>query len=176
MYGNSSVPIFATKDTMTQVLSPTNSDAATSRSSAATVQRAEMSTLSMPVFVIIAFGTMIVGVAIGALTGNGLFIYEMVGLPVAAIFAFAAFATSGPRTRPDVGTTSVALPLVALVVACVGSPALGIALGHASRYLIASRGGEGEKIALAALIVSYSILAVIVIAVLWIATILRALL
>jgi hypothetical protein len=52
---------------------------------------------------------------------------------------------------------------------------LGIALGHASRHLIASRGGEGEKIALAALIVSYSILAVEVIAVLWLVTYLRSL-
>jgi hypothetical protein len=160
---------------MTQVLSPTGPDAGMSKFGGATIQRVEMSTLSMPVFVVIAFGTLILGVTIGAITGNGLFIYEMVGLPLAAIFFFASFASSARATRPAGGTASAALPVASLIVACVGTPVLGIALGHASRHLIASHGGEGEKIALAALIVSYSILAMEVIAVLWIVTTLRSL-
>jgi hypothetical protein len=92
---------------MTQVLSPNGPDAGTSKSDGATMQRVEMSTLSMSVFVVIAFGTIVLGVTVGALTGNGLFIYEMVGLPLAAIFFFASFASSPeplgrrPELRPQ---------------------------------------------------------------------------
>jgi hypothetical protein len=51
---------------------------------------------------------------------------------------------------------------------------LGIALGHASRHLIATRGGEGEKIALAALIVGYSSFAIEVIIAFWFLTFLHS--
>jgi hypothetical protein len=175
MYGNIFMTIPMKRVTMTQVLSPSGPDAMTGKSSGPSIKRVEMSTVSMPVFVLVAFGTMVLGVTVGVLTGNQLFIYEMVGFPLAAIFFFASFASSAEPTRPAVDTESVVLPLVALVVACVGIPVLGIALGHASRHLIASRGGEGEKIALAALIVSYSFLAAEVLAGLWILTALRSL-
>jgi glycerol-3-phosphate acyltransferase PlsY len=52
---------------------------------------------------------------------------------------------------------------------------VGIALGHASRHLIRQRGGEGEAIALAALIVGYSMLALEIAVTFWLITFLISL-
>jgi hypothetical protein len=168
------VPALETKENMTQAVSPTRPNSATASPANLQGSRIPMSQVNVPVFVAVAFGVMALGFLVGGVTGNGLFILEMAGLPLVGIFLFAAFMSSTDPTYPAGGAGSAALPVVALILACLGS-VLGIALGHASRHLIASRGGEGEKIALAALIVGYSSFAIEVIVGFWFLTFLHSL-
>ena len=129
--------------------------------------RIPMSHVSFSVVVPIGLGALILGAGVGLWTGNLYFSYLMVGLPLVVIFTYGIFAKSDAPTQPTGGLSGPALPIVALVMSCVSTSLVGIALGHASRHLIKTRGGEGEKIALAALIVGYSVLAIEVAAVLW---------
>jgi len=119
--------------------------------------RIPMSKLSLSFFVLFMLGAIVVGGAIGFATNNVYFAFLMFGLSLSVFFVFAIF--DGPpesSTRPSGGPHGVVLPILALVASCVGASVLAIALGHASRYLIKTRGGEGEKIALAGLIIGYS--------------------
>lgn len=137
--------------------------------------RVPMSQVSISVVILIAFGGIVAGIAIGVATHNFYFCLVMAGLPLVAIFLFGIFVPTDEPTRPAQGSASPALPIVALVLSCVGTSVVGIALGHASRHLIKQRGGEGEAIALAALIVGYSLLAVEIAFGLWLLTFLISL-
>lgn len=132
--------------------------------------RIEMSRVTTSTFALMALGALVIGVAVGALTGNSSFLFLMCGLPLVAIFVYAVAERDAPLTRPSRGDNSSVLPIVSLLLACAGTTIIAIALGHASRHLISTRGGEGEKIALAALIVGYVTLAVQVSAVIWVLT------
>jgi hypothetical protein len=137
--------------------------------------RIELTRLSISTFALIAMGALVVGVVVGGVTGNSSFLFLMSGLPIVAIFGYAIAEREIPPTRPTRGDTSSVLPIVALVLACAGTTIVAIALAHASRHLISARGGDGEKIALAALIVGYATLAVQVSAGLWVLTFLAQL-
>jgi hypothetical protein len=135
--------------------------------------RLPLSSVDVAVVIAVAFCAMVVGTLLGVVLGDGYFVYGMVALSVFGIFLVVAFAPKVERTRPRGGTGSAALPVVALVVACSGIAVVGIALGHLARNRIASRGGAGERIAFAALVTGYSVLAVEVVFCLWLITMAR---
>lgn len=133
--------------------------------------RVPMSQLDLSVVAAIMLGAMVVGSAVGFATNNLQFAFLMFGLPLIGFLIFAIFDDQlKSSTRPVGGPQSATLPIVALVVSCIGVPFAGIALGHVSRYLIRKQGGEGEKIAFVGLIVGYSFLFVQASFVLWFAT------
>jgi hypothetical protein len=118
--------------------------------------RVPMSQIDLSVVAAITLGAMVVGPVVGFATGNLQFAFLMFGLPLIGFMIFAIIDDQLKlSTRPVGGSQSVTLPIIALVVNCLGVPFVGIALGHASRYLIRKQGGEGEKIALVGLIVGY---------------------
>ena len=129
-----------------------------------------MTELSASALALITLGTIFVGVSVGLLTGNPPFAFLMLAFPVAALFVLLIFVPTVNATMPARGSSTIALPLGALIAGCVGASVICIAVGHASRYLIRTRGGEGEKIALAALIVGYSMLALESTILLWLVT------
>lgn len=133
--------------------------------------RVPMSQLDLSVVAAVMLGAMVAGPAVGFATGNLQFAFLMFGLPLIGFLIFAIFDDqSKSSTRPVGGSQSVTLPIIALVVSCLGVPFVGIALGHASRYLIRKQGGEGEKIAFVGLIVGYLFLFVQVSFALWLVT------
>jgi hypothetical protein len=129
-----------------------------------------MTQVAASTLALITLGMTFVGVAVGLLTSNMPFVFLMVALPTAAFFVFGIFIPSESPTMPARGRSSVVLPVIALVVSCLGISVIGIALGHVSRYLIRASGGDGEMIGLAALVVGYSTLAVEASVVLWLVT------
>ena len=133
-------------------------------------RRVEMARVDLSVLILAAFGAMLLGASVGTFSGNGYFVYISVALCVVAVLIFAVFEPESRRTRPASGDSSAMLPVASLIVAETGVSVLGIALGHASLHLIRTRGGAGEKIALAALILGYSLLVVEIGTLMWFVT------
>jgi len=148
----------------------TSTEAPPATRSSPSASRVPMSEVSPAIVALIAIGAAIVGTSVGFAAGNAGFSYLMIGLSIVAVFLFCIFVPQERPTRPARGSTNAVLPVVALVLSCVSTSLAGIALGHASRHLIKTRGGDGERIALAALIVGYSVLAVEVAVALWLFT------
>jgi hypothetical protein len=141
---------------------------------APSLRRVPMTELDPGIVAVLGIGASVVGVLVGVLTANLLFAYMMLCLPIALVLLFGAFASSKSSSRPVPGKYGIALPVGALILSVVGS-LLGIVLGHVSRHIIRSHGGDGEKIALAACVVGYAALFLQIAVVLWLATaVLRA--
>jgi Domain of unknown function (DUF4190) len=137
-------------------------------------RRIPMAKIDLPWVMLIAFGGAVLGSVVGVLTGNLFFVYIAAGLSLASVFFAGAFTPTQPMTKPAGGESLFPLPVVALVLSVVGAAPAGIIVGHLSRRSIRERGGSGDGVALAALIVGYAILALWVAAGLWALTYLQA--
>jgi hypothetical protein len=139
-----------------------------------TVSRSEprqaLATLSASVWLLSVLGVMLAGGIVGFLTGNFLFVYTIIGLTLATGFAVSAFLPSDPTTRPIGKTarqgTDVSV-IVALIAACLVLPFVAIPFGHIARRQIIREGGRGDGMALAALIIGYAEVFVVIATSLW---------
>ncbi len=133
--------------------------------------REPLASVGVPVWLVVTLVVMVSGAAIGFLTSNFLFIYTSVGLALAGGFAVSAFLPAVPGTRPAGRAARQAtdpLAVAALIAACLAVvPFAAVLLGHLARRRITREGGRGDRIALAAVIVGYSELFVVVSVALW---------
>lgn len=132
-------------------------------------RREPMTELDPGIVAVVGIGASVVGVLVGVLTSNMLFAYMMLCLPIALVLLFGAFVPNRSTSRPPSGRYGIALPVAALILSFFGS-LLGIVLGHVSRHVIRTHGGDGEKIALAACVVGYATLLLQIAIVLWLIT------
>lgn len=115
----------------------------------------------------------VVSAAIGLGVNNLMVVYAGVGLSLAAIFIGLAVQPLRERTKP-VGTatseTTNILAVIALVAGCVGVAVAAIMLGHITRNQIIRQGGRGDGIALAALLIGYGEVFLVVLSMIWLVT------
>ncbi|MFB9714333.1 DUF4190 domain-containing protein [Arthrobacter methylotrophus] len=111
---------------------------------------------------------------VATLTGNPMFALVGGGTSVIALLLIAALVPSGQPTKPIDGSKTNTLAVIALVAACMtGLAAAAIIFGHVARDQISREGGRGDKLALAALIVGYSEVALSAFTAMWLVTFLR---
>lgn len=133
--------------------------------------RRQLPTISASVWLLAILGSMVLGAIVGALTDNFLFVFTIVGLTLASCFAVLVFLPADPATKPIGKSAWQGLDswaLTSFVSACLLIPFVPLAFGHLARHRIIRRGGRGDGLALAGLIIGYVELFLIVAVAFWI--------